>query len=486
MTLLVDSEPARLLVAGELIASPDRTQVLNPATSETVGWAGAADPATVDRAVRAASDAFPSWAALPVPARAALLSAFAAWVRHHADDIAGILTAEQGKPVSESRGEVGALVTAFDYYAGAAPHLLGETIPTGSPTVRSTVLRQPVGVVAAIATWNYPLGILAWKLAPALAAGCTVVAKPADLTPLSTLALAEGMVAVGFPPGVLNIVSGPGPTVGAQLAEHPLVRHITFTGGTATGRALIHASAATIKRLTLELGGGSPMVVAADAPLHKAIADAAKRAFRNSGQLCNSVQQIFVERSVADEFIRGLVGAAQSMRLGPGDADPEPDMGPMASEAAMQRVLDFVQDARSRGAQVLTGGARSSADGLRDGWFFPPTVLTRTTTDMRISREEVFGPVAAVVEVGSVEEAIERANDTESGLVAYLYTTDLRTATLGAERLEYGTVNVNNVGGGEVPFPYAGWKQSGLGVELGRQGMEAFLETKHVRIDHGY
>jgi succinate-semialdehyde dehydrogenase/glutarate-semialdehyde dehydrogenase len=375
---------------------------------------------------------------------------------------------------------------AFDYYASAAPHVLGETIPTASATMRSTVIRQPPGVVGAIATWNYPLGILAWKLAPALAAGCTVVAKPAELTPLSTLALAEGLIAAGFPDGVVNLVAGPGGTVGAALAAHPLVRHLTFTGGTATGKALMRIAADTVKRLTLELGGGSPLIVAADAPLERAVADGVKRAFRNSGQLCNSVQQIFVERGVAGEFTERFVKAAAAMRVGRGDAETEPDMGPMGSEAALQRVIDFVEDARSAGATVLTGGERLTGPDYDGGWFYPPTVLTGVSDTMRISCEEVFGPVAAITPVGGVDEAIERANAGESGLVAFLYTTDLRTATLGAERLEYGTVNVNNVGGGDVPFPYAGWKQSGLGVELARDGLTAFLETKHVRVELGY
>jgi succinate-semialdehyde dehydrogenase / glutarate-semialdehyde dehydrogenase len=476
----------RLLVAGELRETGQWQPVLNPATGQPVGQSPLAGADLVDEAVRAAHAAFPAWAALPVPARTAHLTRFAAWVREHVDPIARLLTAEQGKPLSESAGEVKAVATAFDYYASAAPHVLGETIPTGSATVRSTVLRQPSGVVGAIATWNYPLGILAWKLAPALAAGCTVVAKPAEQTPLSTLALGAGLVAAGFPAGVVNLVAGPGAEVGGVLASHPLVRHLTFTGGTATGKVLMRAAADTVKRLTLELGGGSPLIVAADAPLERAVADGVKRAFRNSGQLCNSVQQIYVDTAVADEFTERFVKAAAGMRVGRGDASPEPGMGPMGSEAALRRVVEFVDDARAGGATVLTGGERLTGGEYDAGWYYPPTVLTGVSPAMRISCEEVFGPVAAITPVSGVDEAIERANAGESGLVAFLYTTDLRTATLGAERLEYGTVNINNVGGGDVPYPYAGWKQSGLGVELARDGLTAFLETKHVRVELGY
>ncbi|NJC73415.1 aldehyde dehydrogenase family protein [Planosporangium thailandense] len=481
-----DRSSVRLLVAGELRDTAGQLPVVNPATGAPVGDSPLAEADLVDEAVRAAHAAFRDWAALPVPARTAYLTRFAAWVRDHVDPIARTLTAEQGKPLSESIGEVKAVATAFDYYASAAPHVLGETIPTASPTLRSTVLRQPSGVVGAIATWNYPLGILAWKLAPALAAGCTVVAKPAEQTPLSTLALAEGFVAAGFPAGVVNLVAGPGATVGAALAAHPLVRHLTFTGGTGTGKTLMRVAADTLKRLTLELGGGSPLIVAADAPLERAVADGVKRAFRNSGQLCNSVQHIYVEAAVADEFTERFVTAAATMRIGRGDAAPEPDMGPMCGEAALQHVTDLVEDARAAGATVLTGGQRLTGPEYDGGWYFPPTVLTGVTDTMRISSEEVFGPVAVITVVSSVDEAIERANAGESGLVAFLYTTDLRTATLGAERLEYGTVNINNVGGGDVPFPYAGWKQSGLGVELARDGLTAFLETKHVRVELGY
>lgn len=475
-----------LLVAGELRDTAQRQPVLNPATGQPVGQSPLADADLVDEAVRAAHAAFPSWAAVPVPARTGYLARFAAWVREQVDPIARLLTAEQGKPLSESVGEVKAVAAAFDYYASAAPHVLGETIPTASATVRSTVLRQPSGVVGAIATWNYPLGILAWKLAPALAAGCTVVAKPAEQTPLSTLALGAGLLAAGFPSGVVNLVAGPGNTVGAALAAHPLVRHLTFTGGTATGKALMRAAADTVKRLTLELGGGSPLIVAADAPLERAVADGVKRAFRNSGQLCNSVQQIYVDAARADEFTERFVKAAGALRVGPGDATPEPDMGPMSSEAALRRVVDIVEDARRSGAAVLTGGERLTGAQYDAGWYYPPTVLTGVTDTMRISCEEVFGPVAVITPVSGVDEAIERANAGDSGLVAFLYTTDLRTATLGAERLEYGTVNINNVGGGDVPYPYAGWKQSGLGVELARDGLRAFLETKHVRVELGY
>jgi acyl-CoA reductase-like NAD-dependent aldehyde dehydrogenase len=342
-----------------------------------------------------------------------------------------------------------------------------------------------MGVVAAIGTWNYPLGIMAWKLAPALAAGCTVVAKPAEETPLAVLALIAGALEAGLPAGVLNAVSGPGVTVGTWLASHPGVRKISFTGGTDTGRHLLRLAAGDIKSVTLELGGHSPMIVLADAPLELAVTDGVKRAFRNAGQLCNSVNRLFVERAVADEFIERFVERAAALTVGPGLADPEPDVGPLTTQKVRQRVEAHVEEARNDGANILTGGERPQDERLADGFFYMPTVVLGDAT-LRMAREETFGPVVPIVVVDDVEEAITHSNALDFGLVAYLYTRDLRTATLGAERLEFGTVNINNVGGGQVAFPYAGWKHSGLGVELSHEGIEEYLHVKHIRTELGY
>jgi succinate-semialdehyde dehydrogenase / glutarate-semialdehyde dehydrogenase len=462
----------------------DETPVFNPADRRVIGYAPMADERLVDEAVTAAAGAFPAWSVLPAPRRADHLSAIAAWIRSNAGRLARSLTLEQGKPLSEARSEVAAAAAAFDHYAAEAVRVYGQTIPTDSPTLRSLVIRQPIGVTAAITTWNYPLGLMAWKIAPALAAGCTVVAKPSEETPLTVLDVICG-AAAGLPPGVLNSVHGAGASTGADLAAHPRVAKISFTGGTGTGRRLLELAARDIKSVTLELGGHSPMIVAGDAPMDLAVADGVKRSFRNAGQLCNSVNRIFVVRAAADEFIGRFAAQAAKLVVGSGLDDPEPDIGPLSNAATLERVEEHMADARRTGAEILTGGGRPEGARTRGGFYYLPTVVVGGP-DMIMLREETFGPVAPIVVVADLDEAIARSNALDFGLVCYLYTRDLRTSLDGAERLEFGTVNVNSVGGGDVRFPYAGWKQSGLGVELSRQGLEEYLRTKSVRIEIGY
>jgi succinate-semialdehyde dehydrogenase / glutarate-semialdehyde dehydrogenase len=477
---------AELVIGGSTVAAGGAHEglaVTNPADQEAVGYAPVADAGLVDKAVNLAAEAFPKWSTTPAPERSRRLAAIASWVRDNGDHLARTLTLEQGKPLSEARSEVDAAAQAFDYYAAEAIRVYGEVIPTGSRTLRSLVIRQPIGVVAAITTWNYPLGLMAWKLAPALAAGCTVVAKPAEETPLAVLDMVAGAAASGLPPGVINSVNGEGATVGTWLASHPQVSKVSFTGGTATGKRILELAAKDIKRVTLELGGHSPMIVSADAPMDKAVADAVKRSFRNAGQLCNSVNRIFVDRTVVDEFVTKFAAAAGKLAVGAGMDDP--DVGPLSNERGRARVEEQVDDARRRGADVLVGGRRPEDPALSRGFYYLPTVVVGGD-GMAMLCQETFGPVAPVVVVGDLDDAIERANSLEYGLVCYLYTRDLQTGLLGAERLEFGTVNVNNVGGGEVAFPYSGWKQSGLGIELSHQGLEDYLNTKHVRIEAGY
>jgi acyl-CoA reductase-like NAD-dependent aldehyde dehydrogenase len=486
----VTGPPAQavLIIGGEPVGSGDGLEmspVVDPATQEVIGWAPMADEPSVDGAVTAAAKAFEPWAALPAASRSKSLGAMATWIRAHGAELSRTLTLEQGKPPGEASGEVKAAADAFEYYAAQAERVYGETMPTASPTLRSVVIKQPIGVVAAIGTWNYPLGIMAWKLAPALAAGCTVVAKPAEETPLAVLALVAAARETGLPAGVLNSVNGPGPTVGARLAAHPAVRKISFTGGTETGRQLLHLAADDIKSVTLELGGHSPMIVLADAPLELAVADGVKRAFRNAGQLCNSVNRLFVERAVADEFIELFTKQTAALSVGHGLSDPEPDLGPLTTEKVRERVESHVAQARRAGAEVLTGGERPDDDQLSRGFFYLPTVVLGDMT-LRMTREETFGPAVPIVVVDDAEQAIGYSNSLDYGLVAYLYTRDLRMATLGAERLEFGTVNINNVGGGQVAFPYSGWKHSGLGVELSHQGIDEYLRVKHIRTELGY
>jgi succinate-semialdehyde dehydrogenase / glutarate-semialdehyde dehydrogenase len=479
---------AELIIGRDVIAVGDRTEhaaVINPADQSVVGYAPVADAGLVDAAVTSAAAAFPGWSSLPAVQRAGHLSSIAAWIRSNAPRLARGLTLEQGKPLGEAASEVETAAKAFEYYAAEAVRVTGQVIPTESATLRSVVIHQPFGVAAAITTWNYPLGLMAWKIAPALAAGCTVVAKPAEQTPLTVLDVISGAVGAGLPAGVLNSLNGDGAGTGSWLARHPKVAKISFTGGTQTGRRLLELAAAGLKSVTLELGGHSPMIVAADAPMDLAVADGVKRSFRNAGQLCNSVNRIFVVRSVADEFVTRFAAQAAKLAVGPGLGDPEPDVGPLSTAAALERVERHVADARRRGAEVLVGGARPEDERLCDGFYYLPTVVVGGE-DMVMLREETFGPVAPILVVENLEEAIERANALDFGLVCFLYTRDLRTGIEGAERLEFGTVNVNNVGGGDVRFPYSGWKHSGLGVELGHDGLMEYLRTKNIRIEIGY
>jgi succinate-semialdehyde dehydrogenase / glutarate-semialdehyde dehydrogenase len=479
---------AELIIGRDVIgvgSGRETAAVINPADQTVAGYAPVADAVLVDVAVTSAARAFPAWSSLPAARRAGHLSAVAAWIRSNGARLARSLTLEQGKPLGEAATEVETAAKAFDYYAAEAVRVPGQIIPTESATLRSLVVRQPFGVVAAITTWNYPLGLMAWKIAPALAAGCTVVAKPAEQTPLTVLDVIAGAVRAGLPAGVLNSVNGAGPETGTWLAKHPKVAKISFTGGTQTGRRLLELAAAGIKSVTLELGGHSPMIVAADAPMDLAVSDGVKRSFRNAGQLCNSVNRIFVVRSVADEFVTRFSAEAAKLVVGPGLGDPEPDVGPLSSAAAVERVERHVADARRRGAEVLVGGARPEDARLGAGFYYLPTVVVGGE-QMVMLREETFGPVAPILVVDDLEEAIERANALDFGLVCYLYTRDLRTGLETAERLEFGTVNVNNVGGGDVRFPYSGWKHSGLGVELGHDGLMEYLRTKNIRIEIGY
>ena len=479
---------AELVVGGTVVPADGRREeaaVLNPADQTVAGYAPVADAGLVDAAVTSAADAFRGWSAQPAAQRAGYLSKIAGWIRSNAPRLARILTLEQGKPLSESLSEAESAAKAFDYYAAEAVRAYGQIIPTDSTSLRSLVLRQPFGVVAAITTWNYPLGLMAWKIAPALAAGCTVVAKPAEQTPLAVLDLISGARRTGLPAGVLNSLSGEGARAGHWLAGHPKVAKISFTGGTQTGKRLLGLAARDVKSVTLELGGHTPMIVAADAPMDLAVADGVKRSFRNAGQLCNSVNRIFVVRSVADEFTSKFAAQAAKLVVGPGLGNPEPDLGPLSSARARERVEQHVADARANGGEVLVGGTRPADERLRDGFYYLPTVVVGGE-DMVMLREETFGPVAPILVVEDLDEAIARANALEFGLVCYLYTRDLRTSIESAERLEFGTVNVNNVGGGDVRFPYSGWKQSGLGVELGHEGMAEYLRTKNVRIEIGY
>ena len=476
-------EQVQLLIDGTFVDGEDHRwiEVLDPSSEEVIGRAAEASPGDVDRAVEAAHRTFPTWSQTPPSARAAVLRKAAALASSRLDELARLLTLEQGKPLKEAKGEIRASIDALEYYAEEARRIYGETIPTDQANRRSIVIRQPVGPVAAIGPWNYPVLLLCWKVAPALAAGCTMVAKPPSVTPLAVTRFLACLIEAGLPAGALNVVLGPGRTVGERLVRHPLIRKIGFTGETRTGETIMKAAAEGMKRISLELGGHCPLLVFPDADVEAAAKAAAYRAFRNMGQICNAVNRIYVHRALHDRFVEAMVEETRRLRIGRGIDDL--DLGPMTTREGLEKTMDHIEEARAKGARVVYGGHRPAGASFEKGYFLVPAVLVNVDHSMKVTREETFGPVAPVMTFDTFEEAIGLANDTPYGLVAYVFTNDLKTALLAAERLEAGTVGINNVAGGEVPFPYGGWKESGLGVELSHHGLEEYLLLKHIRIE---
>ena len=460
-------------------ASGKTATIYNPANREPVALVALAGRDEARQALKAAKNALPIWSGTASSKRAEILHQSARLVRERSDAIARLLTLEQGKPLKNAKMEVLSSADVLDYYAEEGKRNFGEWI--AGPKSRSIVLKQPVGVAALITPWNFPVDLLAWKVAPCLAAGCTFVAKPPSLAPLAATEFVRAVAEAGLPAGAANVVHGSGVVVGAELVENPISRKIAFTGETATGRAIMASAAAHIKRVSLELGGQSPFIVCADADLKAAAASAAQRAFSNMGQICISVNRIYVSEEVAEPFTEELVRRAERLKIGDGLKE-DTDLGPMFSLKQREKTKEHVSDALEKGADLLTGGLEPEGEAFRNGYFFRPTVLAKTDHTMRVMREETFGPVAPIMKFKTLEEAIYLANDTEFGLAAYVFTSDLKTALQAAEGLEAGGigVNVNNVV--DLQAPFGGWKESGLGRELGHWGLEAYLETKHIRL----
>ena len=456
--------------------------VIDPATEEPIAEVPRGMPDDVDAAVRAADAAFPAWSRTAPAERGAVLHRAAARVRARAEDLALLLTSEQGKPLDEARKEIGEVVRTFGYYAGAATTVLGEIAPTDATSTKSLVFKYPVGVVAAIGPWNYPVSLLAWKIAPALAAGCTLVVKPATETPLAAQAMVEAVLEAGLPRGALNLITGYGRDIGDALIEHPRVRKISFTGSTEVGRRIMAKAAGTIKRVSLELGGQCPMIVWHDADFDRAVRDGVRRAFRNMGQICNSVNRIYVHQAIAEPYIEAFVRQTKALRIGNGRC-PDVDLGPMATRDGLTKTMEHIDDAVANGARLLCGGRRPAGVPGGRGYFLEPAVLVDVDHRMKVMREETFGPVAPIMVVSDLDDTIRMANDSVYGLVAYAYTRDLRTAMAFVDGLEAGSVGINNVSVASVYAPYGGWKQSGIGRELGRSGLEAYFELKHAVVD---
>ena len=441
--------------------------VLNPATEETIAELPEVGVEETDAAVAAAKAAWPAWRAVAPADRARLLRRLAASVEEHAEELALLETRNVGKPIADSRGEVGMVAEVFYFYAGAVDKHFGETIPVAGGV--DMTFREPLGVVGLIVPWNFPIAISSWKLGPALATGNTVVLKPAELTPLTALRLAELALEAGIPEGVLNVVAGAGSVVGRRLVEHPDVAKIGFTGSTEVGREVMKGAAETIKRVTLELGGKSANVVFADADLEAAAAGAPYAVFGNAGQDCCARSRILVERSAYDRFVELLVSAAEGVKLGdPESADTE--MGPLVSAEQRETVSSYVD-----GNVAYQGNTPGGP-----GFWFPPTVLAPVSNDDRAAREEIFGPVAVVIPFDDEADAIRLANDTPYGLSGSIWTRDAARAFRVARGIDAGVLSVNSNTSVRVSTPFGGFKQSGFGRELGMHAMDGYSEVKNV------
>ena len=462
------------LVGGAWVGTPS-LDVLNPATGAVVGRVPDLGAEETRAAIEAADAAFPAWSGLLAKERGAILRRWYDLQREHAEDLARLMTAEQGKPLAEARAEVDYGSAFTEFYSEEAKRVVGEIIPTPRQSGRVLVLKQPVGVVGAITPWNFPLAMITRKISPALAAGCTVVVKPAPETPLSALALAELAVRAGFPPGVINVVTGDAEKIGGELTSNPQVRMITFTGSTEVGKLLMRQSAGTVKKLSLELGGNAPFIVFDDADLDAAVAGAMASKFRNSGQTCVSANRILVQSGIYDRFARKLAEAVSNLKVGDG-MEEGVAQGPLINEAGLLKVEAHVADALEQGAKAVLGGTPHALGGT----FFQPTVLTDVSPSMLIAREETFGPVAALFRFADDAEAIAMANDTPFGLAAYFYTRDLARAWRVAEALDYGMIGINEGMISTELAPFGGVKESGQGREGSHHGIEEFLELKYV------
>jgi succinate-semialdehyde dehydrogenase/glutarate-semialdehyde dehydrogenase len=465
--------------------SGESFDVVNPVNAQPMGHAAKAGRNEARRALEAAWRAFQVWGKSTPDERSKTLKKAAQAVAAEQEDLARLLTMEHGKPLGDARKEIKGTIDTLEYYAEEARRISGEVAPSKSATSRSLVIRQPVGVVAAIAPWNYPVSLMAWKLAPALAAGCTVVVKPPALAPLACGRVAAIVGEAGFPKGAVNVVTGPSSQVGEELITNPITRMIAFTGSTETGIHLMKAASADLKKLILELGGHTPMVVFKDADLDRAVADGVKRSFRNMGQICNAVNRIYVEAEIADEYIKRFVEQTAKMTIGDGLANPNVDLGPMIDEEGVRRTQAHVDDAVRKGASLLFGGKRPDNPALRQGFFYEPAVLTKVSKDMLVMHEESFGPIVGIDTFSGLDEAVELANSTEYGLVTYAYTRDLATAFAFSEQVESGSIAVNTVSPDSLYAPYPAWKHSGIGLELSHYGLEEYLQVKHILFELG-
>jgi aldehyde dehydrogenase (NAD+) len=482
----VSVKPGQLLIDGQWVEGSKTFDTTNPATGEVLTRISEATSEDVDRAVAAARAAFEDrtgpWRKLSASERGRLLWKLADLVEKHIDELAELETLDNGKPIFESRYvDMPMVVDVLRYYAGLATKIHGETVNTFE-TAFTYTLREPIGVVGLIVPWNFPLLLASWKVGPALACGNTLVLKPAEQTPLSTLKFGELVIEAGFPPGVVNIVTG-GPETGKAIVAHPGIDKIAFTGSTAVGKEIMRGAADTLKRVTLELGGKSPNIVFSDADIDGAVKGAINGIFYGKGEVCNAGSRLFLESKLKDEFTEKLVARASKMR--PADPlDPKTRLGAIVSLEQMNTVLSFIESGKKEGAKLVSGGNRVSVNGDK-GFFIEPTIFGDVANDMKIAREEIFGPVLSVLTFGDVDEVIEQANSNPYGLAAAVWTKDLKKAHTVSRRLKAGTVWINTYGLMDASLPFGGYKSSGFGRELGAHAMEHYTELKTVWLNMG-
>ena len=467
------------LIDGEWVQADSGAviDVINPATGLKIGTVPKAGKAETRRAIEAADVAFKSFRKTSALERSKMLRKLHDAIMDNQDALAELLTMEQGKSLAESKGEVGASAAYVLWFAEEARRTYGDVVPSPWADRRVIVTKEPVGVIAAITPWNFPSSMLARKIAPAIAAGCTAVVKPASQTPYSGLAWGALCEEVGIPKGVVNIVTGAAGEIGDEICANPLVKKITFTGSTEVGKILIEKSASTVKKVSMELGGNAPFLIFDDADIDRAVEGAVVAKYRNSGQTCVCTNRFFVQAGIYDRFVEKFAEASKKLKVGPGLEDGT-QQGPLIDDKAVEKVEEFISDAQAKGGKVVTGGKRHELGGS----FFEPTVIAEATPDMKFMKEEIFGPVAPVFRFETEEEAVALANDTEFGLACYFYTGDLGRAFRVMEGLKYGMVGINEGLITTPEAPFGGVKESGLGREGGHQGIEDYLDTKYVCI----
>lgn len=474
-----------LFIDGQSVPAEDESTITiySPANREPIATIARATPNDINKAVKTAQAGFKEWAKLTAYQRESIIKKATAYVRTQADRIGMLMALEQGKPFNQSKSEIIGSCDTLDYFASEGVRVEGYVNQTEKTGVFSMVKYYPVGVCALITPWNYPVSLLSWKLGPALAVGCSVVVKPTTVTPLSPLAFCQALVEGGIPPKVISVLTGQGAVVGDALVKHPLVKKVAMTGSSETGKKLMQTVAPYLKKISLELGGQCPAIVCDDADIKNAATVIAYKGFRNMGQSCSSVNRVYVHVSKHQELVAELKKIAEKLTIGDGASDGTVDLGPMATADGLVTSKQHIADAIGKGASLVTGGRAPEGEAFEKGFYFLPSILDNCNADMKVMREETFGCLVAVETFETLDEAITKANDTSYGLVAYAFTKDFKTSMQLSEALEAGTVCINNGAVNTNYAPYAGWKDSGYGVELSRNAVFEYLDTKHIKIE---